>query len=226
MSLVAASLMKSSVLGAMPRAELTPVCSPTDWPKAAELKAVTSAADKMNFNITVTSSRFGVDRADGQFRERIIGFLFLGQRLVEKLDGVLVTELSGPCFQRAVTGNLVMLNSLGGGQQTGIERRCVGILIHDFLAFVEDALDGVALFTAGRLADEPENLFQPFDLTFGLVMVLLEGRSQLIRVGRFGHLWKRFINLLLRVIDIFQGIDEQLVEIFLGHGVLRGKECG
>jgi len=46
MSLVAASLMKSSVLGAMPSAELTPVCSPTDCAKAAELKAVTSAADK------------------------------------------------------------------------------------------------------------------------------------------------------------------------------------
>jgi hypothetical protein len=46
MSLVAASLMKSSVLGAMPSAELTPVCSPTDCAKGAELKAVTSAADK------------------------------------------------------------------------------------------------------------------------------------------------------------------------------------
>src|SRR5581483_273244 len=117
MSLVAASLMKSSVLGAMPRAELTPVCSPTDWPKAAELKAVASAADKMNFNITVTSGRFGVDRADGQFRERIISFLFLRERFVEKLDGVLVTELVRPCFQRAITGDLVMLDSLGSCQQ-------------------------------------------------------------------------------------------------------------
>src|SRR6185369_16944829 len=136
MSLVAASLMKSSVLGAMPSAELTPVCSPTDWAKAAELKAVKSAADKMNFSITTSSSRFGVDRADGQFRKRIIGFLFLGERFVEKLDGVLVTELAGPCFQRAVTGDLVMLDSLGGSQQASIECRRIGILVHDFLAFI------------------------------------------------------------------------------------------
>jgi len=37
--------MKSLVFGAMPSAELTPVCSPTDCAKAAELKAATSAAD-------------------------------------------------------------------------------------------------------------------------------------------------------------------------------------
>ncbi len=70
--------MKSSVLGAMPRAELTPVCSPTDWAKAVELRAVTSKADKMNFRIIAPSSRFGVDGANGQLRERIVGFLFFG----------------------------------------------------------------------------------------------------------------------------------------------------
>jgi hypothetical protein len=35
MSLIAASLMKSSVFGAMPRAELTPVFSPADCSNAA-----------------------------------------------------------------------------------------------------------------------------------------------------------------------------------------------
>jgi hypothetical protein len=34
MSLIAASLMKSSVFGAIPRAELTPVFSPADCPNA------------------------------------------------------------------------------------------------------------------------------------------------------------------------------------------------
>jgi hypothetical protein len=88
MSLIAASLMKSSVLGAVPSAELTPVCSPTDCAKAAELKTVTSAAGKMNFSITAPLSSFGIDGADGQFRERIIGFLFLGERFVEQFDSV------------------------------------------------------------------------------------------------------------------------------------------
>src|ERR1700751_126803 len=152
MSLVAASLMKSSVLGAMPSAELTPVCSPIDCAKAAKLSAVTSAADRISFFITAPLSSFGVDRADGQFRERVVCLLFLSERFVEKLDGVFVAELAGPSFQCAVTGNLVMLDSLGGGQQAGIERRRVGIFVHYFLSFVEDPLDCIAFFAARGLA--------------------------------------------------------------------------
>src|ERR1700751_2235214 len=127
MSLVAASLMKSSVLGAMPSAELTPVCSPIDCAKAAKLSAVTSAADRISFFITAPLSSFGVDRADGQFRERVVRLLFLRQRLIEKFDRILVTQLISPGFQGAIARNLVMLDSLGGSQQAGIERRRVGI---------------------------------------------------------------------------------------------------
>ena len=45
MSLVTASLMKSSVFGVMPRAELTPVFSPMDCAKAEAVRAVARTED-------------------------------------------------------------------------------------------------------------------------------------------------------------------------------------
>src|SRR5690242_8697607 len=94
------------------------------------LNAVTSVADGMKAFISGPLSGFSVDRADGQLRERIIGLLFLGERFVEKLDGVLMAELAGPSFQRAVPRNFIMFDRLRSCQQTGVERRCVGILVH------------------------------------------------------------------------------------------------
>jgi hypothetical protein len=48
MSLIAASLMKSSVFGAMPRVELTPVFSPTDCANADEARATVKAIAAMS----------------------------------------------------------------------------------------------------------------------------------------------------------------------------------
>src|ERR1700745_3167654 len=172
MSLVAASLMKSSVLGAMPSAELTPVCSPIDCAKAAKLSAVTSAADRISFFITAPLSSFGVDRADGQFRERVVRLLFLRQRLIEKFDRILVTQLISPGFQGAIARNLVMLDRLSRCQKSRVECRSISVLVHDFLAFVEDALDGIALLAARRLAEKLKDVFEALDVPFGFVVML------------------------------------------------------
>jgi hypothetical protein len=68
---------------------------------------------------------------------------------------------------------------------------------------MEDALDSVALLAACRFADLLKNLFEPLDLTLGLVVVLLERGTELIGVGSLGHLWQRFADLLFGVIDVF-----------------------
>ena len=62
-------------------------------------------------------------------------------------------------------------------------------------------------------------------MAFGLAMMLLEGRSQLVGTGRLRHLRQRSENLLFGVIDILERIEEEVVEVFVfrGHGALR---CG
>ena len=47
--------------------------------------------------------------------------------------------------------------------------------------------------------------------------MLFEGSSQLIGIGCFRHFRKRFVNLLLRVIDILEGVDEEFAKILVCH---------
>jgi hypothetical protein len=50
----------------------------------------------------------------GQFSERFVGRLFLGQGLFEQLRSVGEPEFFGPCLERAVAAYLVVLDGLGG----------------------------------------------------------------------------------------------------------------
>jgi len=47
---------------------------------------------------------------------------------------------------------------LCGGEEPGVQRRLVLVFLHDFLPLVENALDGVAFFAAGGLAEQFETL--------------------------------------------------------------------
>src|SRR5437764_6493423 len=58
MSLIAASFKKSAIVGLMPRAELTPVFSPTDW-AIADVANRTSARPGARYFIVGVLSRFG-----------------------------------------------------------------------------------------------------------------------------------------------------------------------
>src|SRR5216683_7712067 len=125
------------------------------------------------------SSRRG--EIHGGFRERgqaFVGFLLLLQGLIQQPHGVLHSELLRPLLQRAVARDFVMLDGLGRGQHAGIERLAALVLVHDLLALVEDALDGVTGLAARRLVDQFENLLEAFDLAFGLAEMLFERRAQ------------------------------------------------
>src|SRR5690606_30839814 len=139
---------------------------------------------------------------------------------VEKPRGVIEAELGGPALQRAVAGDLVMLDRLRGGDQAGVEGRRVLELVHDLLAFGDDALDGVAGLAARRLADDVEHLLETFEMALGLLAMLLEGRFQLGGLRRALHLRQRLQNLPLRVIDVLKGFMEQVVQRLFpcGHG--------
>jgi hypothetical protein len=44
------------------------------------------------------------------------------------------------------------------------------------------------------------------------------------RVGSLRHLWQRFVDLLFGVIDVFQGVEEKGVQVFVGHRTLQHLE--
>ena len=101
-----------------------------------------------------------------------------------------------------------MLHRLCGSQQARIQRWRILEFLHNFLAFVEDALVRVTLLAAGGLVHQFEDLLEPLNLIFGLVMVFLEGLTQLVGLGRLGHLRQSFIYLLFGVVDVFESVQE------------------
>ena len=90
-------------------------------------------------------------------------------------DGVGHPEDFRPALEGAVAGDLVVLDRLGGRDQTGVERRRALVLGEDFLALLDDAVDRRAGLALGALADDLEHLLQAFDLNLGLALVVLEG---------------------------------------------------
>jgi hypothetical protein len=66
-----------------------------------------------------------------------------------------------------------------------------------------------------------ENLLQASDLAFGFVVMFFKRGAQLVRVGGLRHFRKRLINLLFRVVDVFQRIEKQRIQVFLSHRKLQ-----
>jgi hypothetical protein len=125
-----------------------------------------------------------------------------------------VAELLGPGFERTVAGHLIMLDRLSRGDETGIEGRAVGIVLHHSLAFLQNAEDCVAGLVAGRLADHLEDVAQALDMAFGLGAMSLEGLLEFGRLCRLRHLRQRLQDLLLGIIDVLEHVIEHVVEGF------------
>ena len=72
------------------------------------------------------------------------------------------------------------------------------------------------------LVDGGEDLFEAGNLLFGFTFVLLESGFQVGILGGFRHLGQRREDFLFGVIDVFQRIVEEVVELlgFFCHGVL------
>jgi len=83
--------------------------------------------------------RRGIDAAPGQLRQSLVRlFLFL-QGLAQETFDILAAHLVGPTGGTAKAGDLVMLNFLGGHNDSGIESLGSCVLLHDLLSFIKDA---------------------------------------------------------------------------------------
>src|SRR5262245_28951586 len=61
-----------------------------------------------------------IDLALGQRRELLVSRLFLLEVLLEQVGAVAASQLSGPCDQTAVAGDLVVLDRLCGSDNGGV----------------------------------------------------------------------------------------------------------
>src|SRR5918996_5566203 len=129
-----------------------------------------------------------VDLGDRQLVELLVGSLLLVQGRLEELFDVLLAQRVGERADRAVRGDLVMLDLLRADDQGGIEDLGGLDLLDHLLGLLDQALHRLAALAARADVELLEYLVQALDLTVGLVEMMLERLPQLGRLGRFGHL--------------------------------------
>jgi hypothetical protein len=101
-----------------------------------------------------------VDALLGQLRQFLVGGGFLVERLLQQLGGVLAAEAKREGAGRAVAGDFVMLDALGGGDQGGVLNGRVARSLDRFLSFGEQALHGLARLGLGAAAHALEDTLQ------------------------------------------------------------------
>ena len=62
-----------------------------------------------------------IDLAQRELGKRFVGLVFLTERHLEKLHRLVQAKFSGPRFECAVAGDLVMLDRLRGGQDACVQ---------------------------------------------------------------------------------------------------------
>src|SRR4051794_30165557 len=146
--------------------------------------------------------RLQVDLALGELSQLLVGRLLLVQVLLKDGSAVAAAELLGPLDQRAVAGNLIVLHGPGGGDQRCVEHLLVVDLAGYVAGLLKDAVDCRAVDLLGFDAVHLEHLLDPLDVAAGLLEMQLEALFQLWIGCLFDHVRQRFLDLLLRIIDV------------------------
>src|SRR3954465_7199149 len=152
-----------------------------------------------------------------QLGQQRVGLLLLGQGRVEQPLDLVQPDQLRPAAQRAVARDLVVLDRLRRRDQARVQRRAAGELLHHLLAFLEDALDRFARHALGLLAQEPEDLLEAPDLLLGLAAVRVERGLELLMLCHAGQLRQGLQYLVLGEVDALHGMEEQALQVPLGH---------
>lgn len=81
----------------------------------------------------------------------------------------------GPRAQGSITGDFVVLDSLRGRKQAGVESDRTFVFPHDFSTLVGDVDDSRTRLSLRLLFNYREDLFEPSDVLLGFTVVLLKG---------------------------------------------------
>src|ERR1700751_4368301 len=104
--------------------------------------------------------RAQVDLALGDVGELLVGRLLFLEVLIQQVGDVVAAEPLRPRDQRAVAGDLIMLDRLRGGDDRGVEHLVVGNLAGHVLGFLDDAVDRRTVDAFRVRAVQPEYLLE------------------------------------------------------------------
>lgn len=80
-----------------------------------------------------------------------------------------------------------MFDRLRRRKETGIEGGRALEFLHNLLALLDDAHDGIASLASRRFADFLKHLFESSHVLFGLGLMFLEGGVEILGLGRLRH---------------------------------------
>lgn len=151
----------------------------------------------------------------GHFGQQEIGGFFLAERTVQQQRYIGLTDLPGKTFAGPISGDLVVLHFLRGGDEgeIGSERLLALPFLNRFLAFFNQAHHGLAGLRLGLCAQKFKGLFQPLNVIFRLRQVLLKCFLQSGIVGSPGHLGKSLCELRFRVKQILEFFNQQFFQL-------------
>jgi hypothetical protein len=124
-------------------------------------------------------------------RKLLVSRLFLVQVGIEKADDIVMAEALGPCDQRAVARDFVVLDRLGGADDRGVEDFFVRDLARDFIGLADQTVDGGAFDSLRILTELLEYLLQARDLIFRLLEMVLQPFGQVAVRCLFDQLGER-----------------------------------
>ena len=135
----------------------------------------------------------------------------------------------GPFTQRAVAGDFIVFDRLGGGDQAGVQ--CdTGGLFDDAVGFLDQAINRIT-FDAGRFfADRGEDFVKDDDLLFCLGQMGLNQRLEFGIPSGFCHIRQGLGQRGFGIIDILKGVVESFCKGFHGSvlwfaGTAGSKGC-
>src|SRR4051794_255215 len=183
--------------------------------KEPAARRVREAATADRANVSGRSRSLGVDAFAKRHRVELgVCRLLLVQVCREKAHDLVVAEFFGPSDQRPITADFVVLHGLGVRDDGGVQHGLVLDLACRLVGFLDDAVDRRTLRTGGLFAKLAEHVVEPLDLLVGLFQMGFQPRDEVPVGGLIDHLGERFEDLLLRIVDVLQTMNEQVLHRF------------
>src|SRR5262245_5469373 len=99
-----------------------------------------------------------IDPSFGELRQLLVRRLLLVEILLQQRYGLSMTHRFSPGDDCSVCTDLEVLGALAGGDQAGVHRGLVKLLVDDRLAFLDDPGDAIAMLAARPLIEALEYL--------------------------------------------------------------------
>src|SRR5437899_6500437 len=141
------------------------------------------------------------------FGELLVSFLFFIERLFKEVLRFLLAQKSGPGLHTPVSCDFVVFYPLSGGNESGVLDSVLKLLVHHFVAFLDEPDHRSALFAAGPFAHSFKDLTKPIDVAPGLLKMFLDAGTQFLRYGLLRELRKNLYKPIFSVIEVPQFVD-------------------